>query len=61
MFRDFLYTHKGLTKADDEEIIECIVENIDMTIDEQGRVWTEGGIYIADVEYIGEGMGIACQ
>lgn len=61
MNNNFVYTHKGLTKADDKVIIDCMKKHIDMTLDDVGRVWAEGGIYIADVEYAGEGLGVACR
>ncbi len=60
MMNGFIFTHKGLTKADDRSIINCLNKGIDMNLDEFGRVWNEGGQYIADVEFVGEGLGVAC-
>lgn len=34
---------------DYDEIMKALNQEIELTVDRFGRVWTEGGIYIADV------------
>lgn len=38
------------SKEDEEACLQCWNEQIEMTIDEYGRVYNEGGIYIADIK-----------
>lgn len=39
-----------VSKEDEEACLQCWNEQIEMTIDEYGRVYNEGGIYIADIK-----------
>ncbi len=51
---------RGLTEQDNKIILEHAEQQIEMTIDEIGRVFSEGGIYIADAEEVDVGNGIYC-
>lgn len=51
---------RGLTEQDNKIILEHAEQRIEMTIDEIGRVFNEGGIYIADAEEVDVGNGIYC-
>ena len=55
-----IYKYKGVTEADNEAILKAIEKEIELTIDEVGRVFNEGGQYIADAEETEEGDGIGC-
>ena len=55
-----IYKYKGVTEADNEAILKAIKKEIELTIDEVGRVFNEGGQYIADAEETEEGDGIGC-
>ncbi len=55
-----IYNHIGITEADNKAILEAINNQIELTIDELGRVWNEGGEYIADAEETEKGDGIGC-
>ena len=55
-----IYNHTGATEADNKAILEAVDAGIELTIDELGRVYNEGGIYIADAEETEEGDGIGC-
>ena len=56
-----IYNHTGVTKADNKAIMEAVENEIELTIDELGRVWNEGGEYIADAEETEKGDGIGCK
>jgi hypothetical protein len=56
-----IYNHIGVTEADNKAILEAIENEIELEIDELGRVWNEGGIYIADAEETEKGDGIGCK
>ena len=51
------YAMTGVTVADNKAIMEA---ETDLFIDHSGRVWTEGGIYIADAVEVEPGCGIYC-
>ena len=51
------YEMTGVTEADNKAIMEA---ETDLFIDQFGRVWTEGGIYIADAIETESGNGIYC-
>lgn len=55
-----IFSTRGLTIADDKIILKTAVREVGMTIDEQGRVHNESGIYIADAVIVGPGEGIGC-
>ena len=44
-----IYNYAGVTKNDNKAILNALKKKIDLTIDEHGKVYSEGGIYIADV------------
>ena len=56
-----IYNHIGVTEADNKAILEAIENEIELEIDELGRVYNEGGIYIADAEEVEAGFGIGCK
>lgn len=39
------------TQEDERRCLECWEKNIELTVDEFGRVYNEAGTYIADVEF----------
>ena len=48
-----LSKYRGNTPEDDKKIISSIkIHRQRVTIDERNRVWTHGGVYIADVHQI---------
>ena len=55
-----IFAIQGKTEADNKAILECVNKDIEMTIDEHGRVYKEGSIYIADAEEVEVGSGIGC-
>ena len=55
-----IYSMTGRTEEDCRAIREMIDADIEMTIDEYGRVFNEGGQYIADGIEGEPGTGIAC-
>ena len=55
-----IHSMTGRTVEDIAAINEALDNEIDMTVDEYDRVWTEGGIYIADAIYTELGDGIGC-
>jgi hypothetical protein len=55
-----IYNHTGITEADNKAILEAVEAGIELTIDELGRVYNEGGIYIADAKEVEAGFGIGC-
>jgi len=55
-----IYNHIGVTEADNKAILKAVEAGIELTIDELGRVWNEGGEYIADAEEVEAGFGIGC-
>jgi hypothetical protein len=56
-----IYNHTGVTENDNKAILEAIENEIELEIDELGRVYNEGGIYIADAEETEKGDGIGCK
>ncbi|WP_339980422.1 hypothetical protein [Fusobacterium necrophorum] len=42
-----------LTKADEEACVRCWNEQIEMTVDEYGRVFNEAGVWIANIKVEG--------
>ena len=55
-----VYSMTGRTEEDCKAIRAMIEAGIEMTIDEFGRVYNEGGQYIADGIEGEPGEGIAC-
>ena len=56
-----IYNYTGVTEADNKAILEAVDAGIELTIDESGRVWNEGGQYIADAEETEKGNGVGCK
>jgi hypothetical protein len=56
-----IYNYLGVTENDNKAILEAIENEIELEIDELGRVYNEGGIYIADAEETEKGNGIGCK
>jgi hypothetical protein len=56
-----IYNHTGATEADNKAIMEAVENEIELTIDEFGRVYDESGQYIADAEEVEAGFGIGCK
>jgi len=56
-----IYNHIGVTEADNKAILEAYGNGIELIIDESGRVWNEGGQYIADAEETEKGNGVGCK
>ena len=48
-FEMLLEDYQPVTSQDEQEIIKALEKDIEIRVDEVGRVWTEGDIYIADV------------
>lgn len=48
-FEMLLEDYQPVTSQDEQEIIKALEKDIEIRVDGQGRVWTEGDIYIADV------------
>lgn len=51
---------QGITEQDNKVITEQWQQEIELFIDEFGRVYNEGGQYIADAKEVEEGFGIGC-
>lgn len=61
MMREFSeYMMTGATEEDNKAIMEHLEKDIELTVDENGRVWNSGGQWIADCVYTEAGSGIAC-
>jgi len=56
-----IYNHTGVTETDNKAILEAYGNGIELIIDESGRVWNEGGEYIADAEETEKGNGVGCK
>ena len=56
-----IYNHTGATEQDNKAILEAYGNGIELIIDESGRVWNEGGEYIADAEETEKGNGVGCK
>lgn len=56
-----IYAIRGKTKRDDAVMMKMNKANIKMTIDEYGRIFNEGGQYIADAAEVEPGFGIGCN
>ena len=54
------YSMTGATPEDCAAIQKMIDAEVDMTIDAAGRVWNEGGPYIANCVDTEPGDGIGC-
>lgn len=54
------YKMTGKTSEDCKAIMKHVEAQIELTIDEIGRVYNEGGQYIADAVETDEGNGILC-
>jgi hypothetical protein len=50
-----LSKYRGNTAEDDHSIISAIKNYQRLTVDGKNRVWTHGGVYIADVHPVAEG------
>jgi len=55
------YLMIGITEEDNKAILEELDKEIDLTIDNAGRVYNSGGIYIADAKEVESGEGILCR
>lgn len=55
------YTMIGIGAEDNEVILEHLEKDIDLTVDECGRVWNSAGTWIADCREGGDGEGILCE
>ncbi len=55
-----MYEMTGATAEDIKVINEYLDRDIELTVDEYNRVFTESGIYIADCIETEEGNGIGC-
>jgi hypothetical protein len=56
-----IYNYTGVTETDNKAIMEAVENEIELTIDEFGRVYDESGQYIADAEEVEAGFGIGCK
>ncbi len=54
------YTMRGVNDDDNKAILDHIDRDIELTVDEFGRVWNQVGTWIADCEEVGDGNGILC-
>lgn len=55
------YNFTGLTKEDNNNIINFHNQEIELFVNENNQVYTEAGIYIADVKEVEEGAGVYCK
>ena len=55
-----IYNYRGTTEQDNKIIMEAVNNEIELSIDEFGRVYNEGGIYIADAVETDNGNGVGC-
>jgi len=51
---------RGETSQDDKIILEHINNEVPLFVDDAGRVWNEGGEYIAKYVEVEPGDGISC-
>lgn len=56
-----IYSYTGITEQDNKAIMKHIEQEIDLFIDEYGRVFNEGGQYVADAKEEESGAGIGCK
>lgn len=56
-----IFAIRGMAKKDDRAMLSSNKRDIEMTIDEFGRVYNEGGQYIADAKEVESGFGIGCH
>jgi len=56
-----IFAIKGMAKKDDKAMLSCNRSGIEMVIDEFGRVYNEGGQYIANAEEVESGSGAGCN
>jgi hypothetical protein len=54
------FSMKGETADDNNVIQEHIVNDVPLFVDDAGRVWNEGGQYIARYIEVEPGNGISC-
>jgi hypothetical protein len=55
-----VFAIKGKTEEDNKVILATSKKRIEMVIDDYGRIYNEGGQYIADGEVVESGFGIGC-
>ena len=56
------FNYRGLTTPDNMILRKYLKKNLELSIDNNGRVYTEGGKYIADaIEALENGIGIEMQ
>jgi hypothetical protein len=55
-----IYSVHAIGTDDKKAIDKCLKAKIEMTVDEQGRVYNEAGQYIADVREVEQGNGDWC-
>lgn len=56
-----IHSIKGKSKEDDMKILNTSKKHIEMTIDEYGRIFNEGGQYIADGKIVEPGAGVGAK
>ncbi len=56
-----IFAIQGKSEDDNKIMLDTNKNGIEMTIDEFGRVYNEGGQYIADAEEVEPGEGIGCN
>lgn len=56
-----IYSIQGKSVEDNKIILATHKKGIGMTIDQYGRIFNEGGQYIADGEIVESGFGIGCR
>jgi len=56
------FNYRGITTPDNMILRKYLKKNLELTMDDNGRVYTESGKYIADaVEALENGIGIEMQ
>jgi hypothetical protein len=50
----------GITEEDNQEILNALENDIELTVDEFNRIWNEGNVYIADCIEVEVGNGVLC-
>jgi predicted RNA-binding protein YlqC (UPF0109 family) len=55
------YIMRGVTEKDNQVILKHNKKQIELFVDDFGRVFNEGGRYIADAKETEEGNGIYCN
>lgn len=54
------YSMRGETEQDNKIILEYVNDDVPLFVDNAGRVWSEGGQYIAKYTDTEPGDGISC-